>query len=249
MALGAMPATGDILFTVPADAEIGNTRLRVREVYGQANQNPCATYTYGETEDYNIHLLPQNRELMLTLYLEGLFNGTNMNKVQNASGDQFGGDIADEIVLELHHISPPYALVNEAHVLAVNTDGTASISLPASLGESYYLAIKHRNSIETWNASPLSFENLTISYDFSSSQSQAYGNNLKLIGDKWVIYGGDVNQDGTVDIEDMTPVDNDAANFISGYLVNDINGDGMVDISDMTIVDNNAAMFVGKITP
>ncbi len=249
VALGAMPATGDILFTVPADAEIGNTRMRVREVYGQANQNPCATYTYGETEDYNIHLLPQNRELMLTLYLEGLFNGTNMNKVQNASGDQFGGDIADEIVLELHHISPPYALVNEAHVLAVNTDGTASISLPASLGESYYLAIKHRNSIETWNASPLSFENLTISYDFSSSQSQAYGNNLKLIGDKWVIYGGDVNQDGTVDIEDMTPVDNDAANFISGYLVNDINGDGMVDISDMTIVDNNAAMFVGKITP
>jgi hypothetical protein len=172
-----------------------------------------------------------------------------MNKVQNGGGDQFGGDIADEIILELHHASPPYALVDVAHTISVNTDGTASISLPAALGESYYLAIKHRNSLETWNAAPLSFDNLTISYDFSIAQSQAYGNNLKLMGSKWVIYSGDVNQDGTVDIDDMTPVDNDAASFISGYLLSDINGDGMVDISDMTIVDNNAAVFVGKITP
>lgn len=249
VSLGSMPATGDIPFTVPADATNGNTRMRVREVFGQSNQDPCSSYTYGETEDYNIRLLPENRELMLTLYLEGLFNGLNMNKAQNASGDQFAGDIADEIVLELHHASPPYALVDVAHILAVNTDGTASITLPAALGESYYLAIKHRNSIETWNASPLSFDNLTINYDFSAAQSQAYGNNQKLMGSKWVIYGGDVNQDGTVDTDDMTPVDNDAAAFITGYLSNDANGDGSMDTGDMTIVDNNASLFVGKITP
>jgi len=47
----------------------------------------------------------------------------------------------------------------------------------------------------------------------------------------------------------MTPVDNDAASFETGYLVTDVNGDGTVDTGDMTIVDNNAAAFTRAITP
>lgn len=64
-----------------------------------------------------------------------------------------------------------------------------------------------------------------------------------------MLYGGDVNQDGMIDTADMTPIDNDAANFISGYLVSDVNGDGIVDTADMTFVDNNSFWFIGSITP
>lgn len=45
-------------FIVPAAAVTGTTRLRVREVYANSNPDPCANYTYGECEDFNITILP-----------------------------------------------------------------------------------------------------------------------------------------------------------------------------------------------
>lgn len=51
MAPGAM---GTINFTVPAGAQPGYTRLRVRLAYATSNVDPCANYTFGETEDYEI---------------------------------------------------------------------------------------------------------------------------------------------------------------------------------------------------
>ena len=86
-------------------------------------------------------------------------------------------------------------------------------------------------------------------YNLTTTQAQAFADNLKLKVNKWVIYGGHVNQDGAVDATDVQKIDNDAANFESGYVPTDLNGDGFVDGSDFTIGDNNAANFVGKITP
>lgn len=45
-------------FTVPASPTLGTTTLRVREVWINNNIDPCATYTYGETEDYYVTLIP-----------------------------------------------------------------------------------------------------------------------------------------------------------------------------------------------
>ncbi len=189
------------------------------------------------------------KTLNLTLFLEGLFNGTNMNKAQNSIGPQFPGNIADQVTLELHNAASPYALAGGPYTVNVNVDGTASVTVPATLGSSYFLVIKHRNSIETWNGSPLSFSGASVSYNFSSSAAQAYGNNLKLISGKFVIYGGDITQDGIIDSGDMIDVDNDAAAFLSGYLSTDVNGDGIIDSGDMILLDNNGAMFIAKITP
>ncbi len=50
----AYPAFGTVVFTVPAGAFNGLTRFRVREVFATTNIDPCAGYTYGETEDYFI---------------------------------------------------------------------------------------------------------------------------------------------------------------------------------------------------
>lgn len=52
--LGAAPATGTIVFTVPAYAKNGFARLRVRETYFTTDFSPCDTYIYGETEDYDV---------------------------------------------------------------------------------------------------------------------------------------------------------------------------------------------------
>ena len=187
--------------------------------------------------------------LNLTVLLEGLFNGSAMNKAKNATGDEYTGPVADQITVELHESDAPYALAGGPYTVDVNTDGTATVTVPASLGSSYYIVVKHRNSIETWNGTPVSFDGASMSYNFSSSAGQAYGNNLKLVSGKYVIFGGDVNQDGIIDSGDMIPVDNDASNFVTGYLTTDVNGDGVVNSGDINMLNNNTSVFVAKITP
>ncbi|MBK7213175.1 MAG: hypothetical protein IPH88_07760 [Bacteroidales bacterium] len=243
------PAVSTISFTVPSGATTGITRMRVREVWNVSTIDPCTSYTYGETEDYNVNIMSLDKNLNLTLYLEGLFNGTGMNKAQNEAGDQFSGTIADQIQVELHNSVAPYTLAGGPFTLNVNTDGTGSLTLPAALGSTYYIVLKHRSSIETWNGTPVSFGGATMSYNFSTSASQAYGDNQKLMSGKYVIYSGDSNEDGIVDSGDMISVDNDVKDFVTGYITTDINGDGLVDSGDMIILDNNSALFIAKITP
>ncbi|MSQ79309.1 MAG: T9SS type A sorting domain-containing protein [Flavobacteriaceae bacterium] len=47
-----------IYFTVPNNADSGKTRMRVRNVWnaGNASISPCASATYGETEDYVVYI-------------------------------------------------------------------------------------------------------------------------------------------------------------------------------------------------
>lgn len=61
---------------------------------------------------------------------------------------------------------------------------------------------------------------------------------------RFCIYSGDVNQDGIVDGADASIGNNDAYNFITGYVPSDVNGDSIVDGSDLAIIDNNAYNFV-----
>ncbi|HLV38253.1 GEVED domain-containing protein [Xanthomarina sp.] len=46
------PFTMDI--TVPANAELGNTRMRVKVVWNQSTPAPCGSFSYGEVEDYTV---------------------------------------------------------------------------------------------------------------------------------------------------------------------------------------------------
>ncbi len=45
-------------FTVPAAGFYGSTRLRVREVNGVTNPDPCLQYALGETEDFDVNIIP-----------------------------------------------------------------------------------------------------------------------------------------------------------------------------------------------
>jgi len=64
-----------------------------------------------------------------------------------------------------------------------------------------------------------------------------------------ICYSGDVDQDGIVDLTDMSLIFNDGLIFASGYLPTDLNGDSVVDVGDAVFADNNGFNFVSKITP
>jgi len=138
--------------------------------------------------------------------------------------------------------------------LQTNGEGTVSFTNVTN-GISYYLQLKHRNSIETWSAGGITFNALTsqAEYDFTTAGSQAYGDNMIQVDNapavKFAIFGGDVDQNGVVDGTDQALIDNDAFNFVTGYVAADITGDEIVDASDAAIADNNSANFVSAVVP
>ncbi len=191
----------------------------------------------------------QEKVLNLTVLLEGLYQGPGMNKAKNESGDQFPGEIADQIQVELREAAAPYGLVAGPFTVSLDIVGHTQLTLPPEVSSDCFIVIKHRNSIETWSSSPVSFAEAGIDYNFTDAASRAWGGNLKPAGNVYLIFAGDVNQDGMVDSADMTVVDNDAQGFATGYLLSDVNGDGITDSADMTLLDNNAANFVSRMTP
>ena len=188
--------------------------------------------------------------LNVTALLEGLYNGAGtMRQANDALGPHFAPPTADQITVELHAQANYSNILYAASAVNLSTSGTASLTVPSTYTGSYYITIKHRNSIETTTALPVSFAGSTINYAFDAP-AKAYGSNLHLTFDgRYVIYGGDVTQDGAIDTGDMAMIDNDGSNYLTGYLVSDTNGDGSIDTGDMVTVDNNSNNYVSAITP
>jgi hypothetical protein len=185
-------------------------------------------------------------------FLEGLYTGNSlMAQCQGNNGNQFPGTTADQISIELHSATAGQYATILYTALNVNLDvnGSAVVNVPALYNGSYYLTIRSRNGIETVSAAPVSFAGGTVSYDFSTAATQAFGANLKNINGVFVLYSGDVNQDGIIDVSDMIPISNLSAQATTGYLPEDVNGDGLIDVSDMVIAANNSSQAISSLTP
>ena len=185
-----------------------------------------------------------------SVFLQGLYdNGGIMRQAYDDAGPHWSAGVADYIRVELHDPVDYSTIIYSASDLPLNINGTATISIPAEFSGSYYITIRHRNHIATTSAFPVSFSGSNIVQSFGS-QANVFGGNLGVSSDgRYLVFGGDVDQDGFVGVGDMTNIDNQSAAFGSGYLVEDADGDGFVGVSDMVIVDNNSANFIFSITP
>ena len=176
--------------------------------------------------------------LNLTALIEGFYTPTTEAAM-----------IPDTVTVELRNVSSPWGLIDKAKTV-LNSSGSGALNyLFAQNATTYYLVVKHRNSIETWSKTGQVFSSANLVYDFTTDSAKAYGDNLNKKGTKWCIYSGDVNQDGLVDITDVSIVDTDNLNFATGYRVTDMNGDNLIDLTDVIIADVNKSNFVSKITP
>lgn len=171
----------------------------------------------------------------LKVLIEGFYNGSSMT--------------ADSITVELHSAVSPYSLIDQTKIL-INNNGEGTGKFYSAVKEiPYYIAVKHRNSLETWSAEPQTFISYSLTYDFTSSADKAYGNNLKLINGKWCFYGGDVNKDGFIDGTDLNSVFSANVLGASGYISTDLNGDMYTEVEDVNIVYINNILGIEKITP
>ncbi len=182
----------------------------------------------------------KNLVVHLTIAPEGLFIPGNSNL-----------RFSDTIRVNLRSNVFPFAIVDSCTTVIGSASLMANLNFFNMNSGTYYLQILHRNSIETWSRN--GGENLLfggiLDYNMTSSAGMAYGNNLRQVGNRFCIYGGDVNQDGITDGTDLSEADNDAANFALGYLATDVNGDLIVDAADLSLIDNNAYDGVLSITP
>jgi hypothetical protein len=180
--------------------------------------------------------------LSLTAFFQGLFiGGSNMTPAPyNSNPAVSSSSTADSITVELHSDTGSHALVETA-TGTISTTGTSTLSFSSAVnGNSYYIVVRHRNSLETWSASPVAFTTST-SYNFSTAANKAHGNNLKNMGSGiYAIYTGDINQDGTIDFSDYPTLDTGSVAGSTGYLTADLNGDGTIDFSDYPMIDTNS---------
>ncbi|MBL8008380.1 MAG: FG-GAP repeat protein [Ignavibacteria bacterium] len=178
--------------------------------------------------------------LNLTLFIEGFYDAGSNSQV------------SDTVTVELRNSTSPFAVADQTSAV-VSANGTVQLKFGNAANGNYYIAVKHRNSIETWSAGIIALsQTIPASFDLSTSLSQAFGNNLKQADTspvRFAIFSGDVNQDGTIDASDLSAVENDALNSVSGYIPADVTGDDYVDAGDLSIVENNASLGVNAVTP
>ncbi|MCB0728286.1 MAG: hypothetical protein KDD00_12540 [Ignavibacteriae bacterium] len=193
---------------------------------------PGQTYIWGPSStSYSIKVIPQ-----------GFHNNSTLKL-----------NMKDTVTSYLRNAASPYMIVDSAKgvIDSVTFEGTFVFNNVSS--GNYYLVVKHRNSIETWSSNPVSlFRGSPLGYNFTNAVAKAYGNNLINVNPSPVrfgIFSGDINQDGFIDLTDVTIISNDANDFLTGYIVSDVNGDGFADLSDLTIAFNNAINFVSVARP
>jgi hypothetical protein len=198
------------------------------------------------TTDY-IPLENAGINLSIKLLIEGLYDETT---------DKM---FPDTVKIYLRSTSPGNYSVKDTAVVPLDSSGCGNIYFRSSLTGTYYVQIKHRNALETWSkeGGTTFLNNFMNSYDFTTDSAKAYGNNMIKKGTKWCLYSGDCAdadgnrgiQDGFIDANDMSVVDNDSYIYLTGWEVTDLNGDLLIDLNDMALIDNNSYNYISVIRP
>lgn len=162
-------------------------------------------------------------------------------------------NIPDTVRVNLRDYTYPYSIIDQSKAVISKVNFTAKFYFNNAPGGYYYLDLRHRNSIETWSSVPVNLvRNINTNYDFTTAGNKAYGSNMVLADNspvRYSLYTGDVNQDGAIDAADLSLVENDVGNSVTGYVQTDITGDYYVDAYDLSLIENNALAGVYSVTP
>lgn len=106
--------------------------------------------------------------LNMKLFIQGFYVPANngMSAVIDPATAPTNGDT---VSVSLASPTAPFNIVYTDRKI-VGTNGNVSLSFPAAvLNQSYYVVVRHRNSIETWSKTPILFNSFTKSFDLSSA--------------------------------------------------------------------------------
>ena len=190
--------------------------------------------------------------LELTMMLEGYYaGGSTMQPVLlNQAVKSVSYLQTDSVTIELRPEGNPASVFASIRGV-VMTDGKITCALPAgAAGNQYYIAVYHRNSVQSWS-NPVLINSVFTSYNFTSSASQTFADNASQVdAGVYAFYTGDLNQDEFVDAGDFPLFDFDNSEGLFGdYYATDMNGDGFVDAGDFPFYDQNNNLGVFSLHP
>lgn len=167
-------------------------------------------------------------ELDLKIIIEGYFNESEniLNK-------------RDTVTAYLHNSVYPYQKMDSSKAVIDSTDFSGRFLFYNVPGGNYYIRINHKNILETWSSEGGVYlvRGITNSYDFTDSGNKSLGLRSKLIGTKYCLISGDVNQDGVINALDRASVV--SAMGLTEYSNNDLDGNGTVDSFDRDLLIEN----------
>jgi chitodextrinase len=236
-------------FTIPTTATLGSTRMRVSLKYNGI-PTACEIFSFGQVEDYTVVLTTANTVVTAKLFIEGYYDTTTNEMLSVKTNQGVAGanttDV-DDVTIEL--IDATTLAVIASTTTMLQTNGNAVATFNTSISGSYYIAIKHRNAIETWSSNPVTITP-TTNYDFTNLASKAFGNNMiQLETGVYGFYSGDLFQDDFLDIIDYSIWETDYNNSAVGDFASDLNGDGFVDIIDFSIWEQNYNNAIYSVQP
>ena len=214
---------------------------------GEPNTQTLTSANYRLTQGFQ---QPYKMTLNLRAFLQGYYTNGGMmeNVLYNQGITALPGTQCDTISIQLRQPLPPFAVVSETKQI-IQTNGLVTYTGSGTIGQSYYIIIKHRNTIETWSANPVTLTENT-SYDFTTAPNKAFGNNMtEMEANKWALFSGDVNQDENTDLLDLSILETDINDFQFGYFATDINGDGNADLLDNPLLEANTNNFIFSVHP
>lgn len=120
----------------------------------------------------------------------------------------------------------------------VDLDGRNYVSFWGVNSGDYYIIIHHRNHLSVMSAGKVALTESSILYDFTFSNSSAYGNELADLGNgAYGMYSGDGDANETVNVLDYGIVGNKL--FQIGYLAGDLDLNGTVNVLDYGKANQN----------
>ncbi|MBK8982109.1 MAG: PQQ-dependent sugar dehydrogenase [Ignavibacteria bacterium] len=164
----------------------------------------------------------------MNVIIEGLYN-ENSNTM----------NLSDTVTVYLHNASTPYELIDSATSVIDSLNFKGNFSFYNSQTGLYYIRVKHKNTLETWSVEGgIQFTRGVLNtYDFTDDAIKTFGSRIKLIGNKYCLISGDINQDGVINAIDRAAVVTSLG--MTGFSYNDLDGNGIVDTLDRRIVLEN----------
>jgi hypothetical protein len=147
-------------------------------------------------------------------------------------------DIVDWILVELRSTASGSTVDQRAGFLKsdgtiVDVDGASPLAFPTASPGAYFIVVRHRDHLSIMSASAQSLSLSSLTYNFTTSQSQAYGTNpMKLLGTgQYGAYAGDGTYDGYINYTDEEGIAWNDRNLM-GYYLSDYTMDGYVNYTD-----------------
>lgn len=175
------------------------------------------------------------------------YNTAPWNYTGTESVDTIPAGVVDWILLELRSDLTTQLSRRAAFLLSdgsvVDLDGVSNVKFPGVAPGDYYTVIRHRNHLAVMTASPVTLSYSPVLYDFSTTQTQAFGTNamVSLTGG-FGLFTGDPNRDGQITALDFNTWNVNTKAGQTGYVEDDINLDAQVTALDFNFWNSNTKL-------